>query len=267
MALDSKVFFLGNCQMNRFSHFYNTFTHPAKKMDRAYLSITPHYGKYFEDLSIKNLEKADIAVVQLVLSDYVFSRENVLAIRGDKPTIFVPYVYLKGFRRIERYASKGVNKFDGADIVLDEVKREGPGKAALNYMKGQVPGQNLERFMRSLDELRSRENQGADVKVADYITDTFRDQMPCQSINHPSPHVLFEMYNQIADIAGFAQIDVPNLPPYEIGRSTLPQGHCALSPYCVDELGLNYGPETHWFATTNRLVRDVIQTDMDAAKE
>ncbi len=235
-------------------------------MDRAYLSITPHYGNYIEDVAIKNLEEADIAIVQLVLSDFIFSRENVMAIRGANPTIFVPYVYLKGFRRIERYASKGVQRIDGSDIVLDEVKRVGHREAVLNYMKGQVKGRNLERFTRSLEELRNRESRGADIKIADYISDTFRDRVPCQSINHPAPHVLFEMYNQIADIAGFTKIDAATLPPYEIGRSTLPQGHCALSPYCVEELGLNYGAETHWFATMNRLVRDVVQADTVAAQ-
>ncbi len=259
MAASKKLFFLGNCQTSRFAQFYGVFTPPKEKGLRDYLSITPHYGKYDESTSLRNLETADIVVSQLVESDYIFNRENILAIRNGKPTIFVPYVYLTGFRRIERIASKGVNRIDGADIVLDEVKRVGPSKAALNYMRGEVVGQNRQRFEASLDTLRSKEHAGADVKIADFIAENYQGRVPCFSINHPAPYVLFEMYNQIAAMADLHPIDESKVSSYDLGRSTLPQGHCALSPYCVDELNLSYGAETHWFATTNRLVQEVIR--------
>ena len=245
--------------MSRFAQFYGVFTPNADKAHRTFASITPHYGNYDEDLAARALEEADIAVVQLVTSDVVFNKDNVLDLRNGKQTIFVPYVYLQGFRRIERIASKGGERIAGAEIVQKEVDRVGPKKALINYMRGLVPGQNLKRFSESLDQMRLRESYGADVKIADFIEEHYRDRVPCYSINHPAPYVLFEMYNRIAALADLRPIDENKVSQYDLGRATLPQGHCALSPYCVDELDLSYGPEPHWFAANNRLVKQVIE--------
>lgn len=264
MTDTADILFLGNCQTSRFAQFYGTYMEQARKGVRVFHSITPHYGKYVPDETTALLKTADVAVVQLVTSDYIFNRDNVLALRGGKKTIFVPYVYLPGFRRLERLSSKGIERMFGADIVLEELAKAGPNKAAINYMRGEVSGQNLPRFAAALDEMRAREAAGSHVFIADFIADTFRDHMPCYSINHPSPHVLFEMYNQIAALADFTPIDVDSVTPYDLGRATLPQGHCALTPYCVAELGLHYGPEPHWFATNNRMAQAVIRNHQNS---
>lgn len=86
MTLD--IFFLGNCQASRMVQFYNMFTPAAQKKPALFRSITPHFGEYHEDESKSLLESASIVVVQLINSDYIFNRDAVLAMRGDKPTIF-----------------------------------------------------------------------------------------------------------------------------------------------------------------------------------
>jgi len=155
--------------------------------------------------------------------------------RGGKSTVFIPYVYLPGFRVLEKLSSKGVPVIDGESVLRAEMDKRGEGaRTALALTRGQVDGQNEIRFKSALSELQRREEMGADVSVADYIDATYIERMPCYSVNHPAPHT-----------------------EYDIGRATLPAGTGGLSPYCVDALGLKYGPDTHWFSQTNRLAREV----------
>lgn len=253
------VFFLGNCQASRMSQFYGAFTPGPQKRSAMFRSITPHFGNYAEDESKDALETAAIAVVQLINADYVFNRQAVLEMRGGKPTIFLPYVYLPGFRRLEKLSSKGVPRIDGADILLAEMDRVGhASRAALAFMRGTVDMQNQTRLDAALAELKRREAMGADITIADYIAQTYRDQMPCFSINHPTPHVLFEMYNQVAKLAGFAPVP-KTISPYDMGRATLPAGNGGLTPYCVAALGLSYGPEAQWFSATNKNAQDLVR--------
>ena len=251
------VFFLGNCQTSRFAQFYGSFTPHAQKSSMLFRSITPHFGEYHEDESKAHLEQAAIAVVQLVTTDYAFNRDRVLAMRGDKPTIFVPYVYLPGFRRLEKLSSKGKPFIDGEDVLRAEMDRIGSGpRAAVSFMRGQVDGQNQTRLQAALAEMKRREGLGADIKIADYIADSYQDRMPCYAINHPAPHVLFEMYAQVAKLAGFAPLP-DSISPYDLGRAVLPRGNGGLTPYCVDALGLNYAAETHWFSAINKSCHDI----------
>lgn len=255
--MTAEVFFLGNCQGSRMAQFYGAFTPHAQKRPALFRSITPHFGEYHEDESKAHLETADVAVVQLITTDYVFNRDAVLDMRGGKPTVFIPYVYLPGFRRLEKLSSKGVPRIDGADILTAEMDRIGHGpRAAIAFMRGKVDGQNQPRLQASLDEMKRREGLGADVQIADYIADTYRDRMPCYSINHPAPHVLFQMYNQVAKLLGFTPVP-DTISHYDLGRATLPAGNGGLTPYCVEALGLNYDAEPHWFPATNKNAQDV----------
>lgn len=263
-----EVFFLGNCQASRMAQFYGMSQSGSQKRSMLFRSITPHFGEYHEDEAIRCLEAADIAVVQLVTSDVTFNRDAVREMRGGKPVIFVPYVYLPGFRRLEKLSSKGRPRIDGEDVLRAEMDRTGHGpRAAIAFMRGQVSGQNVARFQAALDEMRRREGLGADVRIADYIEATYREWMPCFAVNHPTPHVLFEMYNQVARLAGFTQISVERLTPYDIGRATLPAGNGGLTPYCVEELGLSYSAETHWFSSTNRLAQEIARRWQSEQKE
>lgn len=257
--MTAEIFFFGNCQASRMAQFYGAFTPGPQKKTALFRSITPHFGNYAEDESKQALETASIAVVQLINSDYIFNREAVLDMRGGKPTIFLPYVYLPGFRRLEKLSSKGVPRIDGDEILLAEMDRVGhAGRAAIAFMRGAVDMQNQTRFQTALNELKRREAMGADIQIADYIAQTYRDQMPCFSINHPTPHVLFEMYNQVAKLAGFAPVP-DKISPYDMGRATLPAGNGGLTPYCVDALGLSYAPEVQWFSATNKNAQDLVR--------
>lgn len=255
--MTTEVLFLGNCQMNKFAHFYGTHTPRGDLRPRMFRSITPHYGNYAESETVEDLKTADVAVVQLILSDYIFNRDRVLEMRDGKRTIFTPYVYLPGFRRMEKIASKGELRIQGADLLRAEASRVGIRRAVINYMDGAVDGENVARFTASLDEMRRREATGADVRIADYIADTYKETIPCYAIHHPAAHVLVEMYNQIAAQAEFTPLDFDALSQADIGRATLPQGITALTPYCADALGLYYEHEPHWYATTSRLCKEL----------
>ena len=254
-----EILFLGNCQISRFQQFYSRFQDKPTKRFSEFNSITPHFGEFDEEKSMRTLETADIAVVQLILSDYVFNRENILSLRNGKDTIFVPYVYLPGFRRLEKVSSKGKPWIDGADVLLNAAKDIPPQKVLLNFQRGLIDGQNQKRFAESLDNLRTRESNGSSVFISDYIRNTYKSRLPCFSINHPTPHVLIELYNQVAKIAGFDKVIDQNMSEYDMGRATLPAGTGALSPYCVEALGLQYSHDSHWFSKESSIANIVLK--------
>jgi hypothetical protein len=158
---------------------------------------------------------------------------------------------------LEKLSSKGEPQIDGAGILTTEMdKADQSNRTAIAFMRGQVDGQNKARFAESLAELKRRELQGADIKIADYIAQTYQEKMPCYAINHPTPHVLTQMYNQVAKLAGF--VPAPSeMNAYDMGRATLPAGNGGLTPYCVEALDLAYPHESHWFSANNRITGEI----------
>lgn len=245
------ILFLGNCQMSKYRQFYND-TNAGVRSSR-FDSITPYFGKYDEEETLRAIESADLVVSQLVTSDVTFNRQNILDMRANKDTIFTPYFYLTGFRRMEKLASKGNPKVDGGKYFTDALNEYGEVQARLKYLVGDIKTENDVRLNASLEEMERRERLGADVKLADYVRQTYRERLPNYSINHPAPHVLVHAYNQIAVLAGFSNISIETMTDIQIGRATLPKGTGSLSPYCVETLGLGYSHSTHWFGDLNKI--------------
>lgn len=256
------ILFLGNCQMSKYRQFYND-TNVGGRSSR-FDSITPYFGKYDEEETLRAVESADLVVSQLVTSDVTFSRQNILNMRANKDTIFTPYFYLTGFRRMEKLASKGDSRVDGSQYFTDALTEYGEVQARVKYLSGDIKTENDVRLNASLTEMERREELGADVKLADYVRQTYREKLPSYSINHPAPHVLIHAYNQIAALAGFPNVCLETMTDFQIGRATLPNGTGSLSPYCVETLGLDYAHSTHWFGDLNKICNYLtVQNRMD----
>jgi hypothetical protein len=258
--ISPEILFLGNCQVSRFMQFYSRFGTPDKRRTALFRSITPNFGEYHEKETEEYLQTANLAIVQLVLSDVNFNHDRVLALRGGRPTIFVPYVYLPGFRRLEKLSSKGKPYIDGKEILVAAMAKAGLKRGLLDFQNGRIDGQNKQRLTASLAEMHRREALGADVFAASYIEETYRERLPCYSINHPAPHVLFHLYNQIAKMAGFHIIDEKTISNYDYARAVLPLGTSGLTPYCVDALDLKYAHDPHWLSKEAVICKQIIKS-------
>ncbi len=247
MSVD--ILFLGNCQMSKYRMFYNETGTAKSRFD----SITPYFGKFDEETTLRAIESSDLVISQLVTSDVTFNKDNILALRPNKDTIFTPYIYLTGFRRMEKLASKGSARVDGGGCFIDALKKYGDVQARSKYLSGEIDAQNQIRLDASLAEMQRRENLGADIEIAEYIRQTYQERLPCYAINHPTPHVLVHVYNQIAALAGFEKCDLGTMTKVQAGRSVLPRGTGAISPYCVEALGLEYVHDDHWFGNLNQI--------------
>lgn len=235
--------------MNTYNMFFRDLAERTTHSEFA--SITPHFGKYTEEKTLRDIEDFDLVVSQLVTSDVIFSRKNILEMRPNKETIFTPYFYLTGFRRMEKNTSKGNVRVDGAKYLVSALDTHAKGKALNMYLTGEIDTENGARLAASLGEMERRESLGADVCVADYVRQTYQERLPCYSINHPTPHVLQHVYNQIASLAGFKKADLAAMSHRDRGRKVLPDGIGALTPYCVEALNLQYTHPDHWFSRLN----------------
>ncbi len=252
MGVEPTVLFLGNCQMSKYRHLYR-FHSGRSPSSSVFMSITPYFGKYDEESARRSIAESDIVVAQCVTSDVAFSKDNILKLRDGRQTIFSPYFYLPGFRRAEKIASKGGTRIDGREYIERSIESLGESAGIRAYLAGVVNAENAERVKISLTAMREREKLGCDVFLAGYVDETYRDLLPCYSINHPAPHILSHAYNQIAKELGIGAVDIGKCDPFEFAHLVLPRGTGGLSPHCVSSLDLSYAADTHWLGELNKI--------------
>ncbi len=244
------VTFLGNCQVNKLS-LMTKLDNPNYKV--RFHTITEFWGTFQPELAEKEVREADIVVCQLVLSPgYVFFHEKVRAMSRDR-VVFTPYVYIDGFGALEVVSSKGVNRVQGMEHLVGPMAERPRGQVVQRFLQNEYDMKVGERFRRSVDEMRYRENQGADVKIADYIADTHRERPVAYAINHPLPHVLDHMYAQLTALLGAKRVPYEERGHFDSGRLHLPLANRAFTPWVVEELGLEYPHDTHWYSSSVKL--------------
>lgn len=251
-----KIFFLGNCQVNKLSLM--------TKLDRpnstvGFRTITEFWGTFEPELCEQDIAEADLVVCQLVLSPgYRFFHERVREMAKGE-VIFTPYFYLDGFGALEIISSKGVNRIQGMDLLAPAFAERPKGQVTQRFLRDEYDMKVEDRFARSLAEIRLREGQGADFGIADHIEQIYREQPVCFAINHPTPVMLDYMYSQLAGLIGFAPAALHDRPHFDQGRLNLPRANRVFSPYVCEALGLSYPGEEHWYSAAVKLIETMYQ--------
>ncbi len=245
------VFFLGNCQINAMRGICRDMF-PGLKA--SFQTITPYWGDYDEAGVRAALGSADLVVSQAIENPTTtFNVEDVRASsRGE--VVFVPYVYIDGLASLEIVASKGKSVVKGADLLAWGQEGRRDLNVFNDYCSGAIDMRNAARIELSLMKMAEKEKANCDITISDYIRETYRDQMPVYGINHPTQHVVFELFRRLCQRVGWTYDPAIAQDPIIWGKRALPASQRALTPMDVDRLGLRYGPDPHWYGQAHKLV-------------
>ena len=251
-----KILFLGNCQINALRGLSREMF-PQWKI--GFRTITPYWGKFDEDETRRELADADLVVSQAIENPTTaFNIDDVKA-STDSPVVFVPYVYLDGIASLEIIASKGASVIKGADQVLAGQDGRKLIHIFNDYCDGKIDMQGAARVQSSLQKMAEKEGRGCNLRISDYLAQTWQEKPTLYGINHPTQHVVFELQRRLCDYLNWDfDADLAN-DPVAWGRRALPQSQRALTPVDAEVLGLKYPCDTHWYGQGYKLVQLAIK--------
>ena len=259
----TNILFLGNCQINAMRGIARgMFPH----MPCDFRTITPYWGT-FDEVEIRaRLARADLVISQAIANpDTPLNVADVRAATQGQ-VVFLPYIYIDGIAGLEIVASKGKSVIRGAEAIVAAWQGRKTIKVLEDYVAGRIDMGNAARVTASLTKLAANEAAHCDIVISDYIAGTLRSQPALWAINHPTQHILFEMFRRLCDHVGW-RYDAgfrDNLVAWD--QRALPKSTRALSPYDVDALRLSYPHDTHWFGQANKMITQAIKQAQQAAQ-
>lgn len=194
-----KVFFLGSCQINAMRGLCREM---FPDLDASFQTITPYWGRFDEETARRELDEADLVISQAVANPTTtFNVNDVIASARDD-VVFVPYVYIDGIASLEIIASKGKSVIHGAEQILRGQEGRKPVKIFKDYYNGEIDMECEARVLGSIERIAQKEAEDCDIKIADYLSATWRQQPTLYGINHPTQHVVFEMFKRVCEKVG-----------------------------------------------------------------
>lgn len=245
------VLFLGNCQVNAMRGIAREM---FPKMQVTFRTITPYWGDFDEDATRAELAQADIVIAQSIENPNAKFNFEDLRASTKADLVFVPYVYIDGLSSLEVVASKGRTVIKGADILL----RDQEGRRALHIVQdlceGKIDMMNAERINASLAKLAQKERNNTNITISDYIAETILALPTLYGINHPSQHVVFELFRRLCSHIGWDYDPDHKNDPVVWGRRALPASQRAFTPMDAARLGTRYTCDPHWYGQLYKMV-------------
>lgn len=253
----TKVLFLGNCQTNAMRGICREMF-PDIRAD--FRTITPYWGRYDEEETREQLAGADLVISQAIANRSTpFNVDDVRSsTRGD--VVFMPYVYLDGVASLEIIASKGRTVIKGADLLLEGQQGRKMIHLFEDYCRGRIDMQGPARVRASLNKMAEKEALDCDLTISDYLEEHWQSQPTVYGINHPTQHVLFEMFHRLCRLVGWHYDPSHKTDPVVWGRRAFTLSTRAITPHDAEVLGLAYGPDTHWYGSAYKLVNLAIKS-------
>ncbi len=254
------ILFYGNCQTQV---AMNALIARNPRISCEYAGNSRRVTKYDPDRTNGLMDWCDHIITQPIMNLENADHHEVLRARFAGRITFMPYLWVDGLYSLcgapgakLAQAKSGRAGIIGEGIIAEEIDRVGLAQTMANFRAGEIDFQHQQRLDDSLDELARRE-QSADVRVAPMIREQYRDQVLMLTHNHPHPVLVNEIARQIAD-----RLDLTFTPitPDEYLRYTtitLPEFGKVLSPYTVDDLGLNRPYDLQWLKTGRELITDI----------
>lgn len=225
----------------------------------SFETITPYWGDYDEGRTRQLLSEADLVISQAISNpDTTFSVADVQkSTSGD--VVFIPYVYVDGIGSLEAVASKGKSVIRGMQQLLRDHEGRKPIRIFEDYCAGRIDMEAEDRILSSIAKIAEKEIAHCDIAISDYLSETWRKQPTLYGINHPTQHVLFEMFRRICEHVGWKYDPTHKDDPIVWGRRALPCGTRSLTPLDAQRLGLAYSADTHWYGQAYKLVNLAIK--------
>ncbi|MBE0413045.1 WcbI family polysaccharide biosynthesis putative acetyltransferase [Yoonia sp.] len=246
-----KVFILGNCQANAMRGLCREM---FPNVDVSFLSITPFWGAFDEEKARDLLAGADLIICQAITNpDATFNVDDIRrSTHGE--IVFIPYVYLDGIASLEIVASKGKSVIRGMQELMHDQEARKPIRIFEDYCSGRIDMKSEQRIFSSLEKMAAKESAHCSIVISDYLAETWRKQPTLYGINHPTQHVIFEMFRRICERVGWKYDPNHKNDPIVWGRRALPSGTRSLTPFDAKRLRLGYQADPHWYGQAYKLV-------------
>ncbi len=181
--------------------------------------------------------------------------------------IFMPYVWVDGLYSLVAAPGgkekRGDSGFHGGNCVIEHLQEAGLTDTLNDFQNGALNFRHQSRFDASMAELERREDF-ADVKVAPFIRERFRDEPMMLTHNHPHPKLINEFARQIAEKLDLNFQEILPSDYLNYAEITLPEFGRLLTPYGAEELGLRYAYDLQWLGS--RLIDNQSQNKTVAAR-
>jgi len=257
------VFFLGNCQVNALRGICRDMF-PRMKAQAA--TITPYWGKYDEAAIEQALDTAPLIVSQAI--ENRATRFNVDELRARAPgrVVFVPYIYVDGIAGLEIIGSKGRTVVKGAAEALAGQEGRKAAHVFDDLCRGRIDLRNAHRVQASLARLAEKEAT-CDIRISDYLAETWRRRPMLYGINHPTQHIVFEQFRRLCTHVGWAYDPATAADPVIWGKRALPSAQRAFMPSDVAALGLDYPADPHWYGQAYKLLMIALKPSAQEKRE
>lgn len=267
-----KIVTFGNCQADGLARFLR-YGLPESRYSVEFYSNNARTGNMKRTNAIlRAIRDADIVVFQPLSDRHEgLSAASVLdAARGT--TVSFAYLFNSGITALVHVITAGRRFYGtviGEDLVLKLLEQGwDPEDIIAAFKRGELDFDLPARFRACMRELRRRE-QRTDVALADHIEESFRSRRQFLTHNHPSTDLFVEVCDQIATrtalplrIRALRRLENENF-------ARLPaRNRCPLSPYDVEALGYEFGPDPRWERHYDGLIRRIAaahRADREAA--
>lgn len=171
----------------------------------------------------------------------------------------MPYVYIDGIASLEIIGSKGKEVIKGQEHIINAWDGRKPSKVFEDYCEGRIEMHGEARVLSSISKMAEKEQADCDIRLSDYIEETWRKQPTLYGINHPTQHVLFEAFRRLCSHVGWDYDPGHKDNPVAWGRRALPNSPRSLTPYDAKALELKYSCDTHWYGNAHKMIMQIVK--------
>lgn len=260
MAGTTRIALFGNCQA-RATGTLLEHTLPEDRYEISTLSSDPRNGPMLS---------ADEILTHLSGADYVFyqrlnerhgdlSAESIRSVCAGSAEAVISIPRLANFGIAGLAHRRNDERFDYGYIygqdAIEELIEAGlsRGQILRRYTRGEIDLRIAERQAECIAELRRRETE-TDIRVADFIEETYRDQRLFLTIHHPSTALFLETVRQLERMTDLP-IDHTRIDPdADPNLARLPTGKTPISPHDAEVMGYRFPHDPRWRAMGRNLI-------------
>jgi hypothetical protein len=175
-VIDLNVLFYGNCQTQTALTAVG-ISNPGVNFE--YAGNSRRVERYDPEITEKLFDWCDYVVTQPVMNLDNPDHHATMSARFAGKIIFMPYVWVDGLYSLVAAPGgkekRGDSGFHGGNCVIEHLQEAGLTDTLNDFQNGALNFRHQSRFDASMAELERREDF-ADVKVAPFIRERFRDE-------------------------------------------------------------------------------------------
>jgi hypothetical protein len=261
----TQIVAFGNCQARGIATLLEMLL-PDSFATPTFLSNNARTGRMRPPGEIlETLNNANLVIFQPLRRDHgELSEANVRAsLDGSTRLIAFSYIFnsgVAGFCYAHNAKSRhSYGKIFGEKAVIERLEQGAHGEQLVDdYLRGELDLHVVERFDECMNRMADREG-GNEIRLRDFILDTYRDVRLFLMHNHPTTALYTEILRQLKSLTDLP-IDVDALQARAAEEDNV-AGHAyapdslPISPRDAEELGYRFDPDPKWSEIGPKLIK------------